>query len=354
MQCLCIFTKKMKKVYYWVLLIPLTWSCQQKKEPSNRALYHWRTKLNLSHEDKGHLDRLKVKKLYVKFFDLDREEFEENVSLHAEIQADTTHLKGLIIVPCVFITNRSFQGMIPAQAENLVQTVAEKINSLKFCPVKEWQMDCDWSESTRDLYFIFLQKLRQLAAKEGVEISATIRLHQIKYPQKAGVPPVDRGMLMLYNVGDLENWDEQNSIFNLESAAAYAPFGRYKLPLDVVLAAYSWGVLFRDQEMTLLINDLRIEDLRGDERFEEIAPARFRVKKSTYLEGHYLYANDLIKIETCDADNLKTAARFAAKYLKNPQSRNFAIYHLHPTLFKTIPDDALENTFQILEKRRNP
>jgi hypothetical protein len=337
-----------------ILFLCSIWSCQNKQELPQRALYHWRTKLAISKAEQVQLDRLNIQKLYVKFFDLDREEMETSVSTLAELQVDTTHLKNLEIVPCVFITNRSFQGMIPAQAEDLASSVCKKIKILQFCPVKEWQMDCDWSENTRDSYFIFLEKLRAFAASEGIKISATIRLHQLKYPHKTGVPPVDRGMLMLYNVGDLENWGEQNSIFTIESASAYLPFPRYQLPLDVVLAAYSWGILFRDQEMTLLINDLRAEDLLDKERFEELKPARFRVKKSTYLEGHYLYADDLIKIETCGAENLQTAARFASKYLRKAQSRNFAIYHLNPSLFKTIPDDALENTYQILEKRRHP
>ena len=57
---------------------------------------------------------------------------------------------------------------------------------------KEVQFDCDWTESTRVQYFAFLRESRKLFS--GWRVSSTVRLYQYKYPEKAGVPPIERGM----------------------------------------------------------------------------------------------------------------------------------------------------------------
>ena len=152
---------------------------------------------------------------------------------------------------------------------------------------------------------------------------------------------------MLYNVGDLESWEEENSIFSQSAVDAYAPFPKYPLPLDVVLPAFSWGVLFREGEMIRLLNELRVEDLRGDTRFEEIAPQRFRVQKSTYLNGHYLYQGDLLRIETCGYAELLAAARFARKHLPVAGLHWVGIYHWRAGLSKMIKERELEDAFQV-------
>ena len=152
---------------------------------------------------------------------------------------------------------------------------------------------------------------------------------------------------MLYNVGKLETWEESNSIFSLKAAEAYASFPKYALPLDVVLPAFSWGVLFRDGSMIRLLNELRAEDLKNDPRFEEIAPRRFRVQKSTYLNGHYLYQGDLLRIETCGHSELLAAARFAKKHLPAANLHWAAIYHLHARLTKVFSHEELEDVFAV-------
>ena len=45
-------------------------------------------------------------------------------------------------------------------------------------------------------------------------MSATIRLHQVKYRADTGVPPVDRGMLMAYNLLPPDQAGERSSILD--------------------------------------------------------------------------------------------------------------------------------------------
>ncbi len=335
-----------------VLTLVLFISACQPKPQVHRAFYHWQTNLSLSTAEQKSLQTLQVSRLYTKFFDVDWDEAQGQIVPLASIQIDTAGLKKLELVPVIYITNRTWGHVeSEAQVETLVQKIIAKIDALAqplgMPGYSEIQIDCDWTASSRRVYFAFLEKLSKKLAQRECHVSATIRLHQYKYPQRTGIPPVASGTLMLYNVGDLESWEEENSIFSKSAVEAYAPFPKYPLPLDVVLPAFSWGVLFREGEMIRLLNELRIEDLLGDARFEQIAPQRFRVQKSTYLNGHYLYQGDLLRIETCGYPELLAAARFARKHLPVSGLHWVAIYHWHPRLKKVLSEDELEDVFAV-------
>jgi hypothetical protein len=332
-------------------LVFLLFACQA-PAPPQRAFYHWQTHLQISAAESQRLQALRITRLYTKFFDVDWDAQLGQIVPLASIQIDTQHLAYLEIVPVIFITNRTWDHLESTdQVQELLERILHKIEQvaagLDFNKIKEIQIDSDWTSSTRRVYFTFLAQLKQALAVQSRLLSVTIRLHQCKYPQRTGVPPADRGMLMLYNVGKLEEWSENNSIFSSQAALAYAPLPAYPLPLDLALPAFSWGVLFREGEMIRLLNELRAEDLRGDVRFREIAPQRFRVQKSTYLEGHYLYAGDLLRIETCGKAELLAAARFAHGQKSAAQPRWLALYHLHPRLFKALDYAALEDVFAV-------
>ncbi len=333
-----------------VLTLVLFISACQPKPQVQRAFYHWQTSLSLSPAEQKSLRVLQVSRLYTKFFDVDWDEAQGQIVPLASIQIDTAGLQHLELIPVIYITNRTWDYVeSEAQLETLMQRVINKIDALSQPLTKpsfpEIQIDCDWTASSRRIYFAFLEKLSKKLAQRECRVSATIRLHQYKYPQRTGIPPVASGTLMLYNVGDLENWEEENSIFSKSAVEAYAPFPKYPLPLDVVLPAFSWGVLFREGEMIRLLNELRVEDLSGDTRFEQISPQRFRVQKSTYLNGHYLYQGDLLRIETCGYAELLAAARFARKHLPVSGLHWVAIYHWHPRLKKVLSEDELEDVF---------
>lgn len=335
-----------------VLSLALFISACQPKPQVHRAFYHWQTNLSISPTEQKSLQKLRVSRLYAKFFDVDWDEGQGQIVPLASIQIDTAGLKKLELVPVIYITNRTW-GHVESEVQ--VETVAKKIiakidalaKPLGKPSLSEIQIDCDWTASSRRVYFAFLEKLSEKLAQRKCLLSATIRLHQYKYPHRTGVPPVSSGTLMLYNVGELESWEEENSIFSQSAVEAYAPFPKYPLPLDVVLPAFSWGVLFREGEMIRLLNELRVEDLQGDARFEQIAPQRFRVQKSTYLKGHYLYQGDLLRIETCGYAELLAAARFARKHLPVAGLHWVGIYHWHTDLNKIIKESEFEDVFAV-------
>ncbi|MFN7116651.1 MAG: hypothetical protein ACK4TA_07600, partial [Saprospiraceae bacterium] len=184
----------------------------------------------------------------------------------------------------------------------------------------------------------------------SIIISATIRLHQYRDFKETGVPPVNRGMLMFYNTGDVENWAEENSILNLEAASYYLPTSDFRLPtsktypipLDIALPIFSWGVLFRNGSMIRLINNLQATDLTDTARFLKIADNRFEVVKSTYLNGYYLYEGDQIRTESIDQSLLLQAADLLYDKIKN-RPLTIAFYHLDTATIKHFPHEFLGN-----------
>lgn len=335
----------------WLSLIFLfLFACRQKEKPLP-AFYHWQTQLAIDTTQETQLERLGVSRLYVKFFDVDWDAGRQQLIPKAALQVDTTRLTGLEeIVPCVYITNRSFLEATDAQLAQLPNQVYRKVEQLKQqlpadIQIRELQVDCDWSARTRAAFFDFLTEVRTQTEALGWQLSATIRLHQLANPEGTGIPPVDRGMLMFYNMGTLSSWEEHNSILNLETALPYLSGRRatYPLPLDMALPVFNWGVLFRDGRFTQLLNNLDTFQLRDSTRFEKLAPYRFRVRKNTYLQGSYIYQDDLIRIETVQPAQLAASRKMLAPYLNAADYVSF--YHLDASALKQIPYADLEAFF---------
>lgn len=325
------------------------------------AFYHWQTQLQLTDNERLYLDSIGVKKLYVKFFDVDWDEASQQPVPLAEVEIDTTNLSGLEIVPTVFITNRTLVNLPEAKVEELAERVREKIvrQSSSLSPqsqVREIQMDCDWTASTKEKYFQFLKYLQEVHSPFSVlhsplKLSATIRLHQFKYPKRTGVPPVDRGMLMVYNVGEVDEWETENSILDLEILDQYlgqssVSSRQYVVPLDLALPLFRWGAVFRDGELVYLVNDLGKEHLQDTVRFANTAANRYEVRKSTYLQGYYLYEGDKVRLEGIDQELLERAVERFADFSKNFKSETVAFYHLDTTTLKVFDHEKIRKILE--------
>jgi hypothetical protein len=350
--------KRGKRLAFLALIGLAMWCCSQGKHKKVRpAFYYWRTHFHLNAAEQQYLKDCKIERLYVKFFDVDWEETTQRIMPLAIVELDSS-AKSIRqkweITPVIFITNRAIANLTTEGIADLAEKIDRKIEAIEqqlgpeHSP--EIQLDCDWTPSTRERYFQLLEDLGTRCQKKNVLVSATLRLHQLRYPQKTGIPPVKRGMLMLYNVGEVEEWREKNSIFRDQAARSYLQhLPDYPLEYDVALPAFSWGVLFRNAEMIRLMNGLQADSLRGDSRFYEIAPARFRIEKSTYLNGYYLYQGDLLRLEHCGSTQLDSAARLVNLFLPAPTERSIAIFHFTPQFVHEITARQLNDVFKKIQ-----
>ena len=329
-------------------LCSLLISCGPTPTPSELtapALYHWQTTLDLTDYELRRLDSLGTQRLYVKAFDVDVVGGEAQPSARLRVTR-AEQLAPFEFVPTVFITNRTFQA-----ASVDVDTLAARMHRLLLALTESlprvvgYQIDCDWSGSTRERYFAFLTRLQDLT---DLPVSATIRLHQLRYPERTGVPPVASGVLMYYNTGDLTEAD--NSILDNATAEQYLvrPY-RYTLPLEVALPIFSWGVVLRDATAIKLVNDLQPGDLVDTSRFEQVDERRYRVVKSTYLDGLYLYRDDVIRLEWVTPEQL-TRARLALRDYLPDTGWQPIYYHLDERLLKRYTHAQLRPSARALER----
>lgn len=265
----------------------------------------------------------------MRFFDVDFNDALKQPVSKAVLNADGS-LHGFEIVPCIYITNKTFQKTKHAETDSLASNVAQLIYSIadnyeiKFTTI---QFDCDWTTTTAEKYFSFLEKIKN-HFDSSVLITATIRLHQVKYADKTGIPPVNRGMLMFYNMGKLDDMAELNSIYNSKTASRYLKnLKSYKLPLDVALPIFSWGVQFRNNKMIALLNGQNRNQFENDSLFRQLSPVHFMARNNFLLNGNYFFKGDVVRLEESLPQHCKLAALQLNGKINNPDF-DVVFYHL--------------------------
>ncbi len=336
------FRPLFKGLVFLFFIIFFGQNCQHKSRDVSMAFYHWKTSV-----DTSVFKSIKKEKIYLRLFDVDCDDAAHFPKPLAELQGVNNFNAFKKIVPVVFLTNKTFSQIIDYQIDTLALRVFEKIkkNTEGLANFNEIQFDCDWTTTTKMHYFSFLKKIKTLFLDK--KISATIRLHQIKFMDKTGVPPVDRGMLMAYNMGNLDDVKTENSILSIETLKSYSKnFDLYPLDLDVALPIFSWGIVFRDGEAVKIINNFSKNDIVNTPQYQTLFQQnnsnRFVLIKNQYIKGLYLYENDEIRIEDAPLSNLRAAATFLSQNIKN-QQLTVAFYHLDSAILKKYRYEDLEN-----------
>ncbi len=263
------------------------------------------------------MEHLGVKKLYVRFFDIDLQKDKPAPVAHLSVIAkDMEHA----ITPVVFITNRTFKNLSYPDIDLLAHHVIKEIEfmylKLSSKKTNEIQFDCDWTASTRNNYFEFLNQCKKL--KPQIRFSATIRMHQVKDVQITGVPPVEEGVLMYYATSSPLEFNMQNSILENSIADNYLKnLHKYPLKLNLALPVYSWAILDNGYNQKKLLNGIRTENMTDTTLFLPLGNNFYLVKKDTYWMNIYLYKNYKIKVEEITPEQLLTASRHFSKKYKN-------------------------------------
>jgi hypothetical protein len=247
------------------------------------------------------------------------------------------------IVPTVFITNECLQQLdssaVPELAQKITTTISTINQNNAIENAGEVQLDCDWSASTREKYFNLLKEIKKQL--QGIQLSATIRLYQVKYKESAGIPPVDKGMLMCYNMGNLKSINSKNSIIETAELEKYiGQLPDYPLPLDVAFPVFDWKVWFRDGKYYGITEEFPTELLSSSVFIK--TGNNYQVLKDTLLAGYELKKNDLLRWETSNAKTVQAAANMISSRLKNTQT-TVALYHLDSVILKKYSLYELES-----------
>ncbi|MEE1946926.1 hypothetical protein VRU48_17500 [Pedobacter sp. KR3-3] len=330
---------------YILFLIILLIGCQQKREV-NTTFYYWKTVYKQNADESKYLQQLHSKRLYVRIMDVDGRSEPIPVApiSFADPLPDT-----LGIIPVVYIVNEVFKEKTDEQvkrlASNVMRFVKGKVAQAGKKGYRELQLDCDWTASTKKQYFLFLTEVAKLNADR--QLSATLRLHQLKNQASMGIPPVNKVLLMCYNMGNLRKYGKQNSILEIAELQKYAGknLGYYPMPIDVGLPLFSWAVAFRGGQYIGIAKRLELNDLKDPALFGLDAEGLYQAK--TDLPQFGLKKNDEIRYEESKPAEVREVAQYLSRYLSE-KPLNLVFYHLDSTILKNYPPHELEKIGDLL------
>lgn len=316
------------------------------------AVYHWKTTFSLDSAELSFLEKNDVRRMYVRLFDVDLNTSPMD-SYANPVPVGTTLFRerepqGVEVVPCVFITTKvlkflSGPSLSHDEPSGLASRIYKRVKNMMdyngLGPLTEIQLDCDWTESTRDIFYGLCKKVTALAHADSVETSATIRLHQLS----STPPPVDRGVLMVYNTGALRSSGTRNSILDYNDVKAYlgGKTIHYGIPLDFAFPTYGWGVLFRKGTFMCILHETDFGDAN---HYSANSDGTFTVRRDHVLEGHYLYEGDIIRLEYPDAEVVNKAADLTASSVLD-SLHSVILYHLDSNNLAKYTDDDIAQIY---------
>ena len=218
------------------LLIVMLAGCRRKESTAQprRSVYCWQTTFAPNDSTVAAFIRhQRITHIYLRYFDVVMTN--GTPMPNASVNVVGRVPKGVTVTPVVYITNDCMKaiGQNHTEATDLANKILRRVgqmtSTLQLGPVNELQIDCDWTITTRRSYFDFLSTLRNLAHDQRLQLSTTIRFHQLTQP----VPPADRGVLMAYNTGDVRNINNRYPILDIADVKPYLRYlSTYQLPLS--------------------------------------------------------------------------------------------------------------------------
>ena len=314
------------------------------------AVYHWKTTFDPDTTEWAFLRRHDIRRLYLRFFDVAMDNAALSLRL-APVPIATTVFHQPIpdtleIVPVVYITVDAMRGMTGHEKE-YAGKILTRVNAMAarhhLSSIREVQLDCDWTPSTRDAFFSLCQHLRDTLHAQGRLLGVTVRLHQLREQP----PAADRGVLMHYNTGSLHDSQAGNSILSYADAYPYL-VGESRewqsFPLDFAYPAFSWGVCFRDDKFHVL---LRATDYSDRTLYRPAGDNRYLVLRDHLLEGHQLLRGDLIRFENAPFPEIMKVKRLAERKLANAP-RYTILYHWDSTNLSKYTGNEINDIYHPL------
>lgn len=384
--------KKIAIPFFLLCLFVLAFSQCQKKpalpDVSGCNFYYWKTRLSFTAADKALADSLGVKRLYLRYFDVD---WSPSLEMPVPVGEMTLpyrwnenpfpdheeyFLDGRQVVPVIYLENRVFSGnyspdSLAARISGKIASISEDMTRFLYRiwgddyanaedtnwevmdslhddarqrflgGMTEIQLDCDWTPTTRERYFQFLKAMKK--QNPDKTISCTVRLHQFRDQEKTGIPPVDRGTLMCYNMASPKNPGVTDAIFDPKLVQGYLKNGDYPLPLEAALPLFSWGVLFHENEFKGLASGLSAGAVQSNPLFEAGPSGLYRFTADTVFSEIYMRRGDLVRIDQASPDEL---AALVERLAQIKAVKNISFFDWNPSNIRTYHVDDLYKKFQ--------
>lgn len=335
------------------LLLLLLAGCTAHPVAVKRAFYFWRSDY-IRDEESDSAKSLHAHKLYLKMFEVERHPVMGPVpadkssvgSYSVPMFADSQH-RAQELVPTVYVNDNVFTGLSPAGIDSLAENIGFLVKKrleeghwrAYHWTIQELQIDCDWTAAHKVSYFRLLEQLKKTW---GGPISCTLRLYPFKYRERMGTPPVDRAMLMCYNLLNPMAHAERNTILDTEELEGYLTRQRrYPVPLDIALPLYSRMQWHQNGHF---VKTLETEAL-DTPLLRATRPFWYEVTADTTIGTAYLRRGDAIKLEQVSVAELESAARMLHRRLELQGTVTVALFHLDESLLKHYGHDTLDRIY---------
>ena len=302
-----------------------TTSSKGERSVPGNSVYYWKTVFDLNETEQGFLETHQVRRIYLRLFDVVpadksiKNEFDFDVVPNATITFRDPIPEDVEIIPVVYITLEALLLMhysIDDYATLIAQRVVNIADFNDLGPIWEVQLDCDWTQQTQDDYFKLCRKVRNELSPYGIQLSCTIRLWQLA----CDCPPVDRGVLMLYNTGNLALPKTQNAILDLNDVQTYLKGKPYGLPLDYAYPTFNWYVWFRNDVYMGLFHD---------------------IPNDTSL----LQAGDVLRYEQATFEDLVALDSLVRLKMPDADSASIILYHLDSANLSNYSTDEIRQIY---------
>jgi hypothetical protein len=313
-----------------------------------RGFYFWKnTQSKLNPDEQKLLSELKTQKLYVKLFEVDLNGSSPTPISKTELELEASAFPNGEIVPVVYVRNEVLKEQtakdLNALADNICHLV-KKLYGEHFPAFKkgfnELQIDCDWTPSTKQHYFALLKAVKKQSRKT---LSCTLRLYPYKYRKNMGIPPVDRAMLMCYNLLPPLAYEDRNSILETKELAAYLEgTAAYPLPLDVALPVFSWIHVYHNRQFSGVLNRSEAELKSHTKRLK---PLWYEVTSEFTLEGQLLRPGDRLKCESASPETIANTIRLLNKHLEFDETTTLSLYHLDSDQLQQYDHETLSGFY---------
>jgi hypothetical protein len=319
-------------------------SCNQKRTVIT-SFYYWKTIYDSNVLQTQYFKTLHCRKIYLRIMDVDQ-------SINGPVPVSAISFKSPIpdtieVIPVVFIVNNVLKAQSNQQLDGLAAKIVRyatgKLKQAGKKDFKEFQIDCDWTKTTRAQYFYLLERIKSNPDLSARKLSVTLRLHQLKDQVSSGIPPVDRVMLMCYNMGNLRKYGNQNSILEQSELEKYLGknLSVYPMPVDVGLPLFAWAVTFRKKQYIGIARRLNHQELQQKADFNSIGDNRYLLIRDLPALG--LKRNDEIRWESITPEKLQLSAKYIAGFVhSNPI--NIIYFHLDELVLKQYTNEDLEKT----------
>lgn len=343
----------MKRIFPILTVLLAAWSCSENRAPQTavhneeNAVYYWKTVFHPDSSDMAFIKRHDVGRVYLRMFDIS---LDDEVIPNASVKVNmedyyllTDSLSNKEFVPVVYITLDALKA-VKGQEGELASKITTRVRNMceynALPNVGELQLDCDWTASTESSFFSLCDSVKQSLASLGLpwRLSSTIRLHQLV--RKA--PPVDNGVLMVYNTGSFNNPDAENSVISQADVEPYVKYlPDYPLHLDVAYPTYSWQLLFRKRQFVGLVNGLNLAD---STQFSRSGNHVYTARRDIPYNNRIIRAGDMVRHETSPYDEIRAVKSSIERQLIGKPHSNI-LYHLDSKNLSKYMADEIDNLY---------